>query len=85
MSAATVTAQPGFLDRARDVAGPGYSRWLVPPCASQFICVSAWPTAYRCCWLPLHKAVRLTKPLDVRRTWASSPPLPPPPATGRFP
>jgi hypothetical protein len=26
-------APGGFLDRARTVAGPGFNRWLVPPCA----------------------------------------------------
>ena len=33
MSAANVTAAPGILDKARIIAGTGYSRWLVPPCA----------------------------------------------------
>ena len=23
----------GFLDKARTIAGPGFNRWLVPPCA----------------------------------------------------
>ncbi len=26
-------AVPSFLARERTVAGPGFSRWLIPPCA----------------------------------------------------
>src|SRR5581483_9510918 len=26
-------SSPGFLDRERTVAGPGFNRWLVPPAA----------------------------------------------------
>ena len=26
-------AKPGFFDKERTIAGPGFSRWLVPPAA----------------------------------------------------
>ena len=63
MSAANATAQPGFLDRERIVAGPGYSRWLVPPCALAVHLCIGMAYGFSVFWLPLHRAIGLTKPV----------------------
>jgi len=61
MSAANVTARPGFLDRERIVAGPGYSRWLVPPCALAIHLCIGMAYGFSVFWLPLSKAIGITK------------------------
>ena len=33
MSTTGVMTAPGFLARERTIAGPGFSRWLIPPAA----------------------------------------------------
>jgi len=63
MSAVNVTAQPGFLDRERIVAGPGYSRWLVPPCALAIHLCIGMAYGFSVFWLPLSKAIGITKPV----------------------
>lgn len=36
----------GWLDRAQTVAGAGYDRWLVPPCAVAIqLCIGMAPAA----------------------------------------
>jgi MFS family permease len=62
MSAANVTAGTGLLDKARIIAGPGYSRWLVPPCALAIHLCIGMAYGFSVFWLPLHRAIGLTKP-----------------------
>jgi MFS family permease len=61
MSAATLTTQPGLLDRARTIAGSGYNRWLVPPCALAIHLCIGMAYGFSVFWLPLSKAVGITK------------------------
>ncbi|MGO9999818.1 MAG: OFA family MFS transporter [Acetobacteraceae bacterium] len=63
MSAANATAQPGFLDRARTIAGSGYNRWLVPPCALAIHLCIGMAYGFSVFWLPLSKAIGITKPV----------------------
>ncbi|MBV8910819.1 MAG: OFA family MFS transporter [Gammaproteobacteria bacterium] len=64
MSSATVIARPGFFDRERIVAGTGYNRWLVPPCALAIHLCIGMAYGFSVFWLPLHHAVGLGKPLE---------------------
>ena len=60
MSASTA-ATVGFLDRARTVAGPGFNRWLVPPCALAIHLCIGMAYGFSVFWLPLSKAIGITK------------------------
>src|SRR6516165_2423573 len=64
MASATVIARPGLLDKARLIAGTGYSRWLVPPCALAIHLCIGMAYGFSVFWLPLHRAIGLTKPLE---------------------
>jgi MFS family permease len=64
MSAADVMARPGFFDRERIIAAPGYNRWLVPPCALAIHLCIGMAYGFSVFWLPLHRAVGLTRPLE---------------------
>lgn len=64
MSAANVMARPGFFDRERLIAATGYNRWLVPPCALAIHLCIGMAYGFSVFWLPLHRAVGLTKPFE---------------------
>ena len=64
MAAANVMPRPGFFDRDRIIAEPGYNRWLVPPCALAIHLCIGMAYGFSVFWLPLHRAVGLTKPLE---------------------
>ncbi|MGH8132221.1 MAG: MFS transporter, partial [Steroidobacteraceae bacterium] len=64
MSAANVMTAPGLLDKERYVARPGYNRWLVPPCALSIHLCIGMAYGFSVFWLPLHKALGLTTPID---------------------
>jgi MFS family permease len=64
MSAANVTSVPGFLDRQRIIAKPGFNRWLVPPAALSIHLCIGMAYGFSVFWLPLHKALGLTKSID---------------------
>jgi MFS family permease len=53
----------GLLARARTVARPGFNRWLVPPCALAIHLCIGMAYGFSVFWLPLSKAVGLTKPI----------------------
>src|SRR5262245_56803521 len=56
----TVTLpMPGtsWLDKERTIAGPGYSRWLVPPCALAIHLCIGMAYGFSVFWLPLSKAL----------------------------
>jgi len=64
------TAAPGLLDRERIVAGPGCSRWLVPPAAlCVHLCIGQ-AYAFSVFNLPMTKLIGITKsaPGDWRLT-----------------
>ena len=61
MSAANVMTAPGFLDKQRIIAQPGYSRWLVPPCALAIHLCIGMAYGFSVFWLPLSKAIGITK------------------------
>ncbi len=60
---------PGFLDRGRIVARPGFNRWLVPPAALAIHLCIGMAYGFSVFWLPLSKAVGLTQavacPVDM--------------------
>jgi MFS family permease len=64
MSAVNVMARSGFLDKERIIADVGYNRWLVPPCALAIHLCIGMAYGFSVFWLPLHRAIGLTKPLE---------------------
>ncbi len=62
-TAATTGATGGWLDRARTVAGPGYNRWLVPPCALAIHLCIGMAYGFSVFWLPLAHAIGITDPV----------------------
>jgi len=62
MSAATV-APLGLLARERTIASPAFNRWLVPPAALAIHLCIGMAYGFSVFWLPLSKAVGITKPL----------------------
>src|SRR5690349_23306240 len=55
------TAAPGLLDRERIVAGPGFSRWLVPPAAlCVHLCIGQ-AYAFSVFNLPMTKLIGISK------------------------
>lgn len=52
-----VQAQPGFLDKERIIAGPGFNRWLVPPAALAIHLCIGMAYGFSVFWLPLSKAL----------------------------
>ncbi|VTU21755.1 OFA family MFS transporter [Variovorax sp. PBL-E5] len=49
--------QSGFLDKERIIAGPGFSRWLVPPAALAIHLCIGMAYGFSVFWLPLSKAL----------------------------
>ncbi|HYM41191.1 MAG TPA: OFA family MFS transporter, partial [Steroidobacteraceae bacterium] len=66
MSAVTALPRPGFFDKERIIAATGYSRWLVPPCALAIHLCIGMAYGFSVFWLPLHRAVGLTKPVECQ-------------------
>src|SRR5215475_3503603 len=64
MSSATVTTASSLFDKRRYIAEPGYNRWLVPPCALAIHLCIGMAYGFSVFWLPLHRAVGHTKPLE---------------------
>ena len=69
--ASVLTASPdsnrhtgAFLSKERTVAGPGFSRWLVPPAALCIHLCIGMAYGFSVFWLPLSKAVGITQSLD---------------------
>jgi MFS family permease len=50
-------ATPGWLDKERTIAGPGFNRWLVPPAALAIHLCIGMAYGFSVFWLPLSKAV----------------------------
>lgn len=51
------SASPGFLDKERIIAGPGFNRWLVPPAALAIHLCIGMAYGFSVFWLPLSKAL----------------------------
>src|SRR3569833_1243017 len=60
MSTEVLTA-PGFLARERTIAGPGFSRWLIPPAALAIHLCIGMDYGFSVLWLTLSKAHGITK------------------------
>ncbi|OZI62352.1 OFA family MFS transporter [Bordetella genomosp. 11] len=67
MSSATTLdlpgGKPGFLDKERTIAGPGFSRWLVPPAALAIHLCIGMAYGFSVFWLPLSKSLGGATPL----------------------
>jgi len=61
------SAAPGFLDRARIVANPGFNRWLVPPAALAIHLCIGMAYGFSVFWLPLSHAIGITKAVDCAK------------------
>ncbi|GKS74720.1 OFA family MFS transporter [Acidovorax sp. SUPP950] len=51
------STKPGFLDKERIIAGPGFNRWLVPPAALAIHLCIGMAYGFSVFWLPLSKAL----------------------------
>jgi len=60
-SRAVAGSTPGFLDRERIVAGPGFNRWLVPPAALAIHLCIGMAYGLSVFWLPLSRAIGIQK------------------------
>jgi MFS family permease len=60
MSTTGVMTAPGFLARERTIAGPGFSRWLIPPAALAIHLCIGMAYGFSVFWLPLSKAIGIT-------------------------
>ncbi len=49
-----------WLDRSRTVAGPGFNRWLVPPCALAIHLCIGMAYGFSVFWLPLSRAIGIS-------------------------
>jgi MFS family permease len=63
MSATAALSAPGFLARERTIAGPGFSRWLIPPAALAIHLCIGMAYGFSVFWLPLSKAVGIANPI----------------------
>lgn len=50
--------QPGFLSKERIIAGAGFNRWLVPPCALAIHLCIGMAYGFSVFWLPLSKMLQ---------------------------
>src|SRR5450631_455745 len=48
---------PGWLDKERTIAGPGFNRWLVPPAALAIHLCIGMAYGFSVFWLPLSRAI----------------------------
>ena len=60
MSSVPALPPAGFLTKERTVAGPAFSRWLVPPAALAIHLCIGMAYGFSVFWLPLSKAVGIT-------------------------
>ena len=64
MSATAVFTAPGLLAKERIVAGPGFTRWLVPPAALAIHLCIGMAYGFSVFWLPLSKAIGITASIE---------------------
>ena len=58
-----VDGHDGMLARARTVAGPGYNRWMLPPCALAIHLCIGMAYGFSVFWLPLSRAIGIKDPV----------------------
>ena len=63
MASLSVPLASGFLERERIIARPGFSRWLVPPCALAIHLCIGMAYGFSVFWLPLSKIIGGNQPL----------------------
>src|SRR5881628_294880 len=56
----SVVSSPGFFTKERTIAGPAFSRWLVPPAALAIHLCIGMAYGFSVFWLPLSKALGVT-------------------------
>jgi MFS family permease len=61
----SVVTAPGFFAKERTIAGPAFSRWLVPPAALAIHLCIGMAYGFSVFWLPLSKAIGTTCPKDM--------------------
>jgi MFS family permease len=57
MQTSTAGPRSGLLARERIIAGPGFNRWLVPPCALAIHLCIGMAYGFSVFWLPLSRAI----------------------------
>ena len=60
------TQSPGWLDKERIIAGPGFNRWLVPPAALAIHLCIGMAYGFSVFWLPLSKAIGIKDAVKCR-------------------
>jgi MFS family permease len=61
MSATAAITAPGLLAKDRIIAGPGFTRWLVPPAALAIHLCIGMAYGFSVFWLPLSRAIGITQ------------------------
>jgi MFS family permease len=64
MSATAAVAAPGLLSKERIVAGPGFTRWLVPPAALAIHLCIGMAYGFSVFWLPLSRSIGITQSIE---------------------
>jgi len=59
-------SRPGFLSRERIIAGPGFNRWLVPPCALAIHLCIGMAYGFSVFWLPLSRTLGISEPVSCQ-------------------
>ncbi|MDP2256315.1 MAG: OFA family MFS transporter [Polaromonas sp.] len=57
-------SSPGFLDKERIIAGPGFNRWLVPPAALAIHLCIGMAYGFSVFWLPLSRALGIKETIQ---------------------
>jgi MFS family permease len=65
--ASAAPAKPGFFDRERTIAKPGFNRWLVPPAALAIHLCIGMAYGFSVFWLPLSHAIGITTAVDCAK------------------
>lgn len=63
-SAASPSFSDSWLDKERTIAAPGFSRWLVPPCALAIHLCIGMAYGFSVFWLPLSKALGIKEAIQ---------------------
>jgi MFS family permease len=65
--APAVSEAPGFFEKRRTIAKPGFNRWLVPPAALAIHLCIGMAYGFSVFWLPLSRALGITKSIDCAK------------------
>jgi MFS family permease len=66
-TASAAPAKPGFFDRERTIAKPGFNRWLVPPAALAIHLCIGMAYGFSVFWLPLSRAIGIDKAVECAK------------------